>query len=68
MTPDIDLAEVRRSRGLTQADMAARLGVTQARVSAIERAGADQLKVSTLWAYFAGLGETLTLSHEPAPH
>ncbi|ORT61749.1 helix-turn-helix domain-containing protein [Streptomyces sp. CB03238] len=49
-----ELAGLRRSAGLTQADVAASLGVSQARVSQIEHGQVDSLDV--LRAYAAALG------------
>ena len=50
----INLASIRRSTGMTQVQLAARLGVGQAQVSKIERQ-ADML-ISTLSSYLAALG------------
>jgi transcriptional regulator with XRE-family HTH domain len=49
----IDLAAIRRATGLTQTELAAKLGVGQAAVSKIERQG-DML-ISTLASYLAAL-------------
>ncbi|MGW0390825.1 helix-turn-helix domain-containing protein [Streptomyces sp. NPDC003042] len=49
-----ELARLRRSAGLTQAGVAAALGVSQARVSQIEHGQVDSLDV--LRAYAAALG------------
>ncbi len=49
-----ELAGLRRAAGLTQADVAAALGVSQARVSQIEHGRVDSLDV--LRAYAAALG------------
>lgn len=51
------LFELRKERGLSQTELAARLGVTQKRVSAIERA--EDLNLSTLERYVAALGGRL---------
>ena len=50
----IDLAEVRRTTGLTQTQLAANLGVGQAQVSKIERQ--SDMLLSTLAAYLDALG------------
>jgi predicted XRE-type DNA-binding protein len=50
------LAEVRREVGLTQADVAKAMGVSQSRVSAIERGKVTSAEVDTLRAYVAALG------------
>lgn len=68
------LAEARRRRGLSQEALAHSLGVSQARVSSIER-GTD-LQVSTLQSYIEALGgrlevravfpgETISLTAQP---
>jgi transcriptional regulator with XRE-family HTH domain len=50
----IDLAAIRRAIGLTQTELAAKLGVGQAQISKIERQG-DML-ISTLASYLRALG------------
>ena len=54
------LAEIRKRRGLTQTEVAHRMGVSQRRVSAIEH-GAEQATRTTLAAYVAALGGRLRL-------
>lgn len=49
----IDLAALRRSAGLTQIGLAARLGVGQAQISKVERQ--DDMLISTLASYLAAL-------------
>jgi PadR family transcriptional regulator len=49
------LADIRRTRGLTQRALAARMRVSRARVSTIERGG-DLLQLSTLLNYGRALG------------
>jgi transcriptional regulator with XRE-family HTH domain len=58
----IRLRELRSARGLTQTDLAKRLGVTQKRVSAIERA--QDLNISTLQRYVDALGGQLQANAE----
>lgn len=58
----IRLYELRKARGLTQMDVAKRLGVTQRRVSAIERA--EDLNLSTLQRYVGALGGRLQADAE----
>lgn len=50
----IELGRIRREAGVTQSDIAARLGITQGSVSQLERRG-DML-LSTLSQYLAALG------------
>jgi DNA-binding XRE family transcriptional regulator len=57
------LAEIRKRRGLTQTEVAHRMGVSQRRVSAIEH-GAEQATRATLAAYVAALGGRLRLVAE----
>lgn len=51
------LAGVRRDRGLTQAEVGARLGISQSDVSKLERRG--DLRVSSVRGYLAALGLTM---------
>lgn len=51
------LFELRKERGLSQTELAERLGVTQKRISAIERA--EDLNLSTLERYVSALGGRL---------
>lgn len=54
-----ELAEMRKSAGLTQADVAAVLGVSQARISQIEHGQIDSL--DTLRAYAEALGAEVSI-------
>ena len=54
------LYEVRKARGVTQVDVAERLGVSQGNVSELERR--DDLFLSTLRGYVAALGGRLEVS------
>jgi DNA-binding XRE family transcriptional regulator len=54
-----ELAELRKSAGLTQADVARALGVSQARVSQIEHGRIDSL--DTLRAYAEVLGAEVSI-------
>ena len=54
--PGSKLAEIRKHRRITQQDLAQTLGVSQSRVSQIERQGVDDTVVSTLAAYAEALG------------
>jgi len=55
------LAQLRRGRGATQEAVAEQMGVTQARVSAIEGNSLDATKVATLQKYVAALGGKLRI-------
>ena len=55
------LADVRKSRSLTQSDVAARMRVSQVRVSQIERGQLTASEVGTLVSYVEALGGRLTL-------
>jgi transcriptional regulator with XRE-family HTH domain len=50
----IELTQIRREAGVTQAEMAARLDITQGSVSQLERRG--DVLLSTLSQYLAALG------------
>jgi len=47
------LAEIRRAYGLDQSDVAERIGVSQSRVSRIERGELDRSEISTVRSYRA---------------
>lgn len=55
------LAEVRKRQQMTQTAVARVLGVTQGRVSAIEKGAISRSEVETLAAYVAALGGELKL-------
>jgi DNA-binding XRE family transcriptional regulator len=57
----LQLVEARQAAGLTQAELAERLGVSQAQVSRIEKAGYDAYTLNTLRRYVAALGEGFEL-------
>ncbi|MFD2417684.1 XRE family transcriptional regulator [Amycolatopsis pigmentata] len=50
------LSELRERAGLSQTEVARRMGVKQPRVSAIEKGGPSQMEVETLSRYIAALG------------
>ncbi len=50
------LAEIRRASGLDQSDVAERIGVSQSRVSRIERGELDRSEISTVRSYVEALG------------
>jgi predicted XRE-type DNA-binding protein len=55
------LAEIRQAAGLNQSDLANRLGVSQSRVSRLERGEIDRAEVATVRAYVAALGGEVEL-------
>jgi DNA-binding XRE family transcriptional regulator len=55
------LADMRRRLGITQAQVAAQMGITQGRVSAIEHAKAGTTELRTLAAYVEALGGRLEI-------
>ncbi len=63
MLLDIHLAELRERMNLTQADIAASLGVKQPTVSEMERPGRD-LKLSSIKRYVEAAGGKLRLDVE----
>jgi transcriptional regulator with XRE-family HTH domain len=58
------LKDARRAAGLTQADLAHRLGVSQAAVAKLERAGANPT-IATLGDVLRSVGQRLVLTVEP---
>ena len=50
------LSEIRETSGLNQTDIANRLGVSQSRVSRIERGDIDRAEIATVRAYVGALG------------
>lgn len=59
------LFAMRCSKGITQSEIASRLNCTQSRVSKLENAGVDAIKVSDLVAYAQALGLNMSISfHE----
>ncbi len=57
----LQLVEARRAAGLTQQQMAERLGVSQAQVARIEKRGYDAYTINTLRRYIKALGEGFSL-------
>jgi DNA-binding XRE family transcriptional regulator len=60
MLDAIALADLRAQRGITQQDVAGKLGVTQANISRIEHE--EDLYLSTLRSYVAALGGELEVN------
>ncbi|MEY9842337.1 helix-turn-helix domain-containing protein [Streptacidiphilus sp. EB103A] len=56
-----ELATLRKAQGMTQVEVAAAMGVTQGRVSQIER-GTQQLDTTTMAAYLKAIGGELTIT------
>jgi DNA-binding XRE family transcriptional regulator len=69
----LQLVEARQQAGLTQRQMAERLGVSQAQVARIEKQGYDAYTLNTLRRYVAALGAGFSLQvmihvpQSPAP-
>jgi predicted XRE-type DNA-binding protein len=57
----LQLVDARQQAGLTQKQMAERIGVTQSQVARIEKAGYDAYTLNTLRKYVAALGEGYSL-------
>ncbi len=57
----LQLVEARRAAGLTQKQMAERLGISQAQVARIEKRGYDAYTLNTLRRYIMALGEGFSL-------
>ena len=55
------LVEARQAAGLTQAELAERLGVSQAQVARVERKGYDSQTLTTLRRYVKALGDDFAL-------
>jgi transcriptional regulator with XRE-family HTH domain len=55
------LSEVRRRQHATQVEIARKMGVTQARVSRIEKGQLERSEVDTLAAYVRALGGKLKI-------
>lgn len=66
----LQLVEARQAAGLTQQELAKRLGVSQAQVARIEKRGYDAYTLNTLRRYVQALGEDFSLEvkvhHGPA--
>jgi transcriptional regulator with XRE-family HTH domain len=58
-----DLARRRQAQGLSQTEVAARMGTSQSAVARLE-AGTGDLRLSTLRRYAAALGTTVTFAVE----
>lgn len=67
----LQLVEARQAARLTQAELAERLGVSQAQVARIEKRGYDAYTLNTLRRYVQALGQDFSLEvqihHAPQP-
>ncbi|MDO8691658.1 MAG: XRE family transcriptional regulator [Dehalococcoidia bacterium] len=57
----LQLVEARQAAGLTQRQLAKRLGVSQAQVARIEKRGYESYTLNSLRRYIQALGEDFTL-------
>jgi DNA-binding XRE family transcriptional regulator len=57
----LQLVEARQKAGLTQQQMAERMGISQAQVARIEKRGYDAYTLNTLRRYVKALGEGFSL-------
>ena len=55
------LAQMRKQRGMTQAEVARAMGVSQARVSRMEHGDIEKMQVESVAAYVAAIGGHLRL-------
>ncbi len=56
------LGELRKRAGVTQVELASRMGISQARVSQLEAGDPEQFVVDTIHRYASALGGELTLA------
>ena len=66
----LQLVEARQQVGLSQDEVAKRMGVSQAQVARIEKAGYDAYTLNTLRHYVAALGDKFSLEvqiHQATP-
>ena len=61
MDPSLQLVGARMAAGLTQAEMADRMGVSQAQIAPIEKRGYDLYTLNSLRRYVKALGEGFAL-------
>jgi predicted XRE-type DNA-binding protein len=62
------LAELRKELGLSQADIAGRMGISQPRVSQLESGDLGQMEVDTLSRYVMALGGRLKVAADIDGH
>ena len=58
----LQLVEARRSAGITQAELAHRIGVSQAQVARIEKCGYKDYNLNTLRRYVEAVGKRLEVA------
>src|SRR5438309_7002517 len=58
----LQLVEARQAEGLTQRELAERIGVSQAQVARMEKSGYDSYTLSSLRRYLAALGNNYVLN------
>jgi DNA-binding XRE family transcriptional regulator len=58
----LQLVEARQAAGLTQAELARRLGVSQVQVARIEKSGYDSYTLNTLRRFVQALGKRLEVA------
>lgn len=58
----LQLVEARQSAGLTQKELAERIGVSQAQVARMEKSGYDSYTLNSLRRYLAALGNDYVLN------
>src|SRR3954465_9589175 len=63
----LQLVEARQAAGLTQAELAERLGVSQAQVARLEKRGYDAYSLNSLRRYVAALGDGFRLDVSVRP-
>jgi DNA-binding XRE family transcriptional regulator len=63
----LQLVEARQAAGLTQVELAERLGVSQSQVARIEKRGYDAYTLTTLRRYVQALGEGFRLEVRVRP-
>lgn len=56
------LAEARKKRHMTQAELASKMGISQKRVSEVENGRISSLRIATLERYAEGIGGKLRVS------
>jgi predicted XRE-type DNA-binding protein len=64
----LQLAEARQQAGLTQKQLAERLGVSQAQVARMEKRGYDAYTLTSLRRYVQALGEDFSLEVQVRHH